>query len=115
MERFYNSDENQDEDKDPYYEPDEAEEESEVVGYMDQKGILDVMHMDLAQSELNQNLLNQAIEIAKSNWFWNFKNNSKKMSDIENIYQKLFNMLGYGISEVVNNDNEEENEEEEGE
>lgn len=112
MERFYNSDENQDEDKDPYYESEEGEE-SEVVGYMDQKGILDVMHMDLAQSELNQSLLNQAIEIATTNWFWRFKSNAKKMSDIELIYKKLFSMLGYGISEDV--DGEEELEEEEGE
>ena len=88
MERFYNSDD-QDEEKDPYYgseREDEAEAEAEVIGYMDQTGILDVMHMDLAQdlakNKLNQQLLTQTLEIAKSNWFWSFKSTIKKIFDL---------------------------------
>jgi len=109
MERFYNSDD-QDEEKDPYYgseREDEAEAEAEVIGYMDQTGILDVMHMDLAQdlakNKLNQQLLTQTLEIAKSNWFWSFKSTIKKINEIEIIYKKLFSMLGENMEEIVKN------------
>ena len=113
MERFYNGDDNQDDEKDPYYGSEsEGEAEAEVIGYMDQKGILDVMHMDLAQSELNQNLLSQALEIASSSWFWSFKNTAKKMTEIETIYQKLFSMLGENMGEIPQDIDEDEDEDE---
>ena len=44
----------------------------------------------MAQSELNQYLLEKAIEIAKSSWFWGFKSTLNRLNEIETIYKKLF-------------------------
>ena len=79
MERFYNNNDDNDE---------------EIVGFIDQQGIIDVMHMDLAQNELNQNLLKQAIEIAKGGWFWAFKSTEKRLAEVESVYRKLASITG---------------------
>lgn len=95
MERFYNDDDQDNEDKEPFfdseddddYEDDESSED--VVGYIDQQGILDVMQMDLAQTKLNQSLLNKAVDIAKNSWFWSFKKIETRINEIELVYRRL--------------------------
>lgn len=93
MERFYDDDEQNDEkesffnEENEYY--DEEEVDEEVVGYMDQQGILDVMHMDIDQSKINQGILEKSINVAKSSWFWNFTNIDDKLKIIEKIFFKL--------------------------
>ena len=94
MERFYDDDDQNDEkesffnEENQYYE-EENEEEEEIVGYMDQQGILDVMHMDIDQSKINQGILEKSINVAKSSWFWNFTNVDDKLKIIEKIFFKL--------------------------
>lgn len=107
MERFYNN-----EDEDPANESyfgsdddydDDDDMDGDVIGFIDQQGILDVMQMDIAQSELNQDLLSKAIEIAKSSWFWSFKNVEQRLNEIELIYHRLVVMtddLGDNQNEI---------------
>jgi hypothetical protein len=96
MERFYDNEEENDDDRDSFFnsnEPYDGEDlEEEVVGYIDQKGILDVMHMDLTQSQLNQNILSKAIEICKGSWFWSFKKTEDKLEEINMAFKKLMSM-----------------------
>jgi hypothetical protein len=96
MERFYNEDSD---DKEPFFEPDGDDEgdmadmlEGEAIAFMDNQNIIDVMHMDIAQTELNQQLLAKAMEFAKQNWLWCFKSNETKMKEIEVIYKRMLKM-----------------------
>jgi len=51
------------------------------------------MQLDIAEQQLNQELMNRAIKIAKQSWFWSFKSIEKKMSKIELIYNHLKRIL----------------------
>jgi hypothetical protein len=109
MERYYDND--PDNEKEPFFgsEDDDNEEmEEEAIAFIDQQSIVDMMHMDLAQTELNQQLLGKAIEIAKQSWFWCFKSPETKMNEIETIYKRLIQM-----TEDAKNDESEEGEEKE--
>ena len=94
MERFYDDDDDQNDEKESFFNEEnqyyeEENEEEEIVGYMDQQGILDVMHMDIDQSKINQGILEKSISVAKSSWLWNFKNIDDKLKIIEKIFFKL--------------------------
>lgn len=109
MERFYDND--PDKEKEPFFGSDDDDEdgeelEGEVTAFIDQQGIIDVMHMDLAQTELNQQLLSKAVEIASQSWFWRFKSTETRMNEIETIYKRLIRL-------TEEPEEEEENEEEE--
>lgn len=100
MERFYDND--PDKEKEPFFggkdddddhdDDDMDDVEVDAIGFIDQQGIIDVMHVDLAQSELNQHLLQQAVEIAKQGWFWGFKSTETRMKEIEEIYKRLLKL-----------------------
>lgn len=95
MERFFNED--PDKDNESFFgnnddDDDDGIMEGEVIGFIDQQGILDAMHMDLQEIELNQNLLGRAIEIAESHWLWRFKSHATKLAEIEEIYHQLIKM-----------------------
>jgi|694.fasta_scaffold08426_10 hypothetical protein len=102
MERFYNNEDDNDDDESFFGSDDEFDQEltGEVVGYIDQQGIINVMQMDLAQTELNQHLLSKAIEIAKDSWFWCFKSVSSRLTEIETVYKRLLEMTGEEIPEI---------------
>lgn len=91
MERFFNNDEEPDfsQFQEGDEEGDEGQEESL---YVDQDGLLEVMHVDLAQNELNQGLISKAISIAEKSWFWSFRSTKSKMKEIEEIYQQLLRL-----------------------
>jgi hypothetical protein len=115
MERFYDDDDQNDEkesffnEENQYYE--EENEEEEIVGYMDQQGILDVMHMDIDQSKINQGILEKSINVAKSSWFWNFTNIDDKLKIIEKIFFKLTEITEKNKEEEEDNDDYYEREE----
>lgn len=88
MERFYNNEENSDQ----FFEDDENEYEEENVAYVNQEGLLEVMHMDLTQNELNQSLLEKAISIAEKSLFWCFRSTASKLKQIDEIYKQLMKM-----------------------
>ena len=113
MERYYNED-TDDKDKEPFFgdgddddDDEDGEEimEGEAMAFIDQQGLIDVMHMDLAQTELNQHLLSKAIEIAEKSWFWCFRSSDYKMKEIEAIYKRLVKLTA--------DESEEEKEDEE--
>lgn len=54
--------------------------------------IMDVMHIELAEQELNERLLFQAKNIASSDFLWVFRDVKYKMKTIEKIYKKLKKM-----------------------
>lgn len=92
MKRFFSED--PENDPEFQFQDDDFEdyEEDGEVGYIDSNEILEVMQMDLAQTELNQHLISKAMEIAKQNFWWRFKNTAYKMAEIEKIYQRLVAM-----------------------
>jgi tRNA A37 threonylcarbamoyladenosine modification protein TsaB len=95
VERYYNKDDD-DDDEEPFFgsdgdedDEDEEDEDGEAIAYIDQQSIIDVMQLDLAQTELNHQLLDRAHKIAKQNWFWWFKSADTRMKEIEDIYRRL--------------------------
>lgn len=106
MERFYDD---EDDEKEPYSDRYFDEEEAgEVVGYIDEKGILDVMKLDITQSKINQKLLISAIKIVKENWLWFFKTTDKKVEEIKKAYL-VFNEIVNdfeSLAKVINNKKE---------
>lgn len=54
--------------------------------------IMDVMHMELIEQELNQKLMESARNIASCDWKWMFFNSATKLKRIEKIYKKLRKM-----------------------
>ena len=85
MERFFdNNDESE-----QFFEEDD---EQEHVAYVDQDGLLEVMQMDLTQTELNQALLAKAIAIAEKSFFWRFRSTASKMREIHEIYMTFYEM-----------------------
>jgi len=101
MKRFFSEDPDDPEqfqfDDDDFGE--DEDEEEEIVGYIDSTEILEVMQMDLAQTELNQHLVSKAMEIAKQSFWWRFKSTQSKLAEIESIYKKLITMTEDGEEE----------------
>lgn len=102
MERFYDND--PDKEREPFFgsnnnneddeddDDDEDDEDDEVTSFIDQQGMVDIMHMDLAQTELNHQMVAQAIDLAKQSWFWTCRSSASKMTEIEKIYKRLIAM-----------------------
>lgn len=92
VKRFYN---NEDDDEQFKFEDDtfdENEDEEGDIAYVSSDNLVDMMHMDLAQTELNQHLLAKAIDIAKHSFFWRFRSTTTKMKEIKKIYKDLAEM-----------------------
>jgi hypothetical protein len=91
MERFYNN-----EDDEQYFEDDTFDEsemdDEEAIAYVNSDDLVEMMHMEIAQSELNHHLLSKAIEIAKHSFFWRFRSITAKMKEIKKIYKDLAEM-----------------------
>lgn len=103
MKRFYF---NEDDDEDFNIHDEEAElseeEMATAYAFIDQGDVINAMQLDLAETELDQELMDKAIGIARQSWFWRFKSVVKKMSEIEFIYNELKRIRDQG------NENEEE-------
>jgi len=95
VKRFYNNEDDDEQFKfedDTFDENEDDEDDEEAIAYVNSDNLVDMMHMDLAQTELNQHLLSKAIEIAKQNFFWRFRSTTSKMQEIKKIYQDLSEM-----------------------
>ena len=62
------------------------------MAYISTDDFVEIMHMDLAQTELNQHLLGKAIDIAQGSFFWRFRSTTSKMHTIKRIYNDLLDM-----------------------
>jgi hypothetical protein len=105
MERFYGDDSEKDkepifgsgggggsDDNDDDDDEDFGDDDGETIAIIDQQNIIDVMQMDLAQTGLNQQLVAQAVEIARQSWLWWFKSTATRMAEIEAIYKRLLKL-----------------------
>jgi hypothetical protein len=116
MERFYDND--PDKEKEPFFgrnddddddEDDDDDFDEEGIAFIDQSGMLDMMQMDLAQTELDHALINKAADIAKQSWLWYFKSHKTKMREIKSIFRELFKIT-YGPSKSKKKDKKEKEE-----
>ena len=95
VKRFYD---NEDEDEQFQFDDDNFDdyngiaEEGEAIAYVTSENLVDMMHMDLAQTELNQHLLSKAIDIAQRSLFWRLRSTASKMKEIRKIYKDLLDM-----------------------
>ena len=93
MKRFFNDDEENTPEfqfQDDTFEEDEEEIlEDGTIEYIDKHDLFEVMQLDLAQTQLSNNLLSKAVEIAEKSFFWKFQSAEYKMNQIELIYGRL--------------------------
>ncbi len=107
MERFFNDDDENAPEfqfQDDMFDEDEGEEDG-TIAYIDKNDLLEVMQLDLAQTELSNNLLSKAVEIAEKNFFWKFRGAEHKMNQIESIYARLIQITTGGGGEEEGEEN----------
>lgn len=76
MRQFYfNDDEDMDEDMDEEFSPEETEFISAQI--------------DLVSIDLNQRLLDSAIEICRDSWLWRFYTTGRKLKLVNEVYRQL--------------------------
>lgn len=63
--------------------------DEEGISFIDPEGIMQVMNIDLAHSELKHHLISKAVEICEKNFFWKFKGINTKMREIHTVYEWL--------------------------
>lgn len=98
MKRFYNNDENQNDDEFNYEEGDGQEADFEP---MDPELYLESIQMDLVELDMNQKILRESIEIAKSDLLWWFRTPEEKANAIDTVYRRLSTILDGGIIEKM--------------
>lgn len=104
MDRFYNNDPEPEFPFDDEDEDEEMDRENPTTLYIDEDSLIEAMHMDLAQSELNHHLIGKAIEIASNSFFWRFKSTKTRMKDIEEIYRTLLRITEEEEEEIPDGD-----------
>lgn len=95
MKRFY--DDEPDKEREPFFgsnddDDDDDDYNEETIAFIDQQGMVDMMQMDLAHTELNQQLIDKAINVAKQSWLWGFRSAAFKVKEIEVIYNSLLKL-----------------------
>ena len=103
MKRFFNNEEPDEnffnlEEEEEYIFGDEDEEI--ISAYIDKQDLINVMNIDIAESELNQNLLAQAIKISERNILWKFLSNKTKIKSLQTTYDELKKIIS---TEMVEN------------
>lgn len=89
MERFYDDSQDDDEDQDDHvFDGDEG-----LAAFVDTSDVIEAMNMELTQTQLDQQLVEQATSIAKSSIFWWFKSPEARMEEVELIYRRLIKLL----------------------
>ena len=92
MKRYFGEESDDEEqyfdDEDNLYEGADYDPEHDgQIAYMDSNDLVEMMHMDLAQTELNQHLLGKAIDLAQQSFFWRFKSTPSKLKEIKKNLQ----------------------------
>ena len=91
MERFFENDPEREQKFFDSLNDDEMMDEmnNEGIAYIDPEGVMQVMNIDLAHSELKHHLISKAVEICEKNIFWRFKKVKTKMREIHTVYEWL--------------------------
>lgn len=76
-------------------EEDEPQLQAEFTAFINPEDFMNVMSMDIAQTQLNQQLLVVAADLArKSDWLWIFRSTAHQEEKIERMYFKLIEISG---------------------
>lgn len=67
-----------------------GEEEAEYMGRDD---IINMLHIDLAEYDLNQKVLTAAIRLCEKTLFWRFRSIKTKLRMLDFIYKNLLELL----------------------
>jgi len=67
----------------------EMELDEDAIAYLDPEGVMQVMNIDLAHSELKHHLISKAVEICEKSFLWKFKGIKTKMREIHVVYEWL--------------------------
>lgn len=88
MERFFDNDPDNEKN---FYDSlnDDDDDDMDEMSYIDHEGVMQVMNIQLAQSELKHFLVGKAIKICEASFFWRFKSIDSKMKDIQTVYEWL--------------------------
>lgn len=78
-----------------------GEDEDIISAFIDKEDIINVMNMDIAESELNHNLLMQAIKVSEKSMFWKFLPEKHKIESIKSIYEKLKKVVSTEITDAL--------------
>jgi hypothetical protein len=102
MKRFFNYDEEPEEhffgiEGEQFF----GEDDEIISAYIDKEDIISVMNMDIAESELNHNLLMQAIKVSEKSMFWKFLPEKYKVENIKSVYDKLKKVVSTEITDTL--------------
>lgn len=86
MKRYY--DNTTDSEFNPYDDGDEEEQ----VG-IDKEKLIEAIHLNLAEVQARQELLDRAILLAKDTWFWRFRSRSYQNAAIRQIFLELLELM----------------------
>ena len=107
MRRKFNDDEQQEDNgsggymDSSNYNDDFDDEDEEDENHMDVQDMADYARIDLMEIDLNQRLLESALEISKDSFIWYFMSVESKLKRIKKIYDKLMELVQ---SEVRDNE-----------
>lgn len=73
---------------------DEAEADAEMAEVIAESNRNREEQLRLAEKQMRQELLDRAISISRSSWFWGFYPNSVKLHKIAETYDMLERLLG---------------------
>ena len=82
MERYFHNEPDDNEDE-------QEHEDMEHFVRASKADVLDVMHLEIAEQEINERLLQQAYKRASSEWKWTFRSTTFKMKKVQRIFDKL--------------------------
>lgn len=95
MDRFFNEDS---ENEKPFFgnyndDDDDDDMEEQTIAFIQNPELIQMMQSGLSQDEFKIEMLDKAIKIAESSWFWRFKSLPKKMKEITVIYELLMMII----------------------
>jgi hypothetical protein len=86
MKRFYNN-----EREDEGSEDEGADEDIHEIHMGEQ--FMDAMHLDLAHYQINQQVLELAVRVCSSEWFWSFRSPAYKCRRLDRVYRRMIATL----------------------
>lgn len=89
MRRFYSEEPNDDDDFNIHDEEYEMMNDGSYPYSLGEEHIIGAMQFEIAEQEMNFELMSKSIDVASSSFFWKFKSSKSKLKDIELIYNEL--------------------------
>lgn len=61
----------------------------EEMEHLERREALDLMQLEMVQTDLNQKLLSKTIKMLENSFFWRFRSNKTKLKMIAETYESL--------------------------